>query len=170
MRPASFLLLSFLLLGSVPPLAGCSGAQERTDPQGRIAFRVPSDWTAAPGSNGTRFHPPGSDAHAVHIQVNTVDRRPRATLEEKRDHWLAQQEKLGEEVLLRTRREAPGFEGVEYAHTVESTAGDGVQHFVVLQRDDYEVSTWLMATDETYETYLPTFQEVVRSIRPAEGG
>lgn len=94
---------------------------------------------------------------------------PRFTLEAERDVWLAQQERLGEEVLLSGSREAPGFEAVEYAHTVESVAGDGVQHFVVLQRGDYKVATWLMATHETYEKHLPTFQEVVRSIRPAAG-
>lgn len=163
----SFLLTAFL---SAPGLLGCSsGAQERTDPQGRIAFRIPSDWTEAPGTSGTRFAPPVPDSHAAHIQVNTVDRHPRATLEEERDFWLAQQEKLGEEVLLSTTREVPGFEAVEYAHTVESTAGDGVQHFVVLQRGDYKVATWVMATHETYPEHLATFQEVVRSIRPVAG-
>lgn len=164
---ASALLIALAALA----LAGCSsGAREHTDPQGRIAFQVPADWTEARASNGTRFEPPGPRPKGAHIQVNTVPVHARLSLEEERDGWLQQQERLGEEeVPVRGGTRVEGWDAVEYAHTVESTAGDGVQHFVTLQRGDVKVATWLMATHESYETHLPAFREVVRSIRQTAG-
>jgi hypothetical protein len=145
--------------------AGCaSEGQQRSDPAERISFRVPADWEAAPGSNGTRFSPSGSSSREAHINVNTGDLNPRVSLEGERDVWLDAQRSAGHEVLHSGIWEHGAFEGVEYVHTAEGVFGDVVWHHVLMTDGEVRVTGFLMAAPDAYPEYREIFLKTMRSV------
>lgn len=102
------------------------------------------------------------------VQVNSVDRSSRHTVEAERDAWLSFQRENGQKVIFEDTRDINGFHIVEYAHTGESITGSAVWHYVLMQRDDFIVSTYLQAGPDSYEQQLPVFRQVVDSIRLAD--
>lgn len=164
-RKISALVLAGILGLSI---SGCGGDRGTlvSDPSNRITFELPSGWTEAAGSNGTRFSPPTS--MGVQVQVNTVDDNGRASLAERRDAWLDFQRRNGATVLL--ERDWPGgnLPGVEYAHEAETMTGEAVWHHILLAGDGYVVATYLQAGPGAYEEILPTYREIVSSVRPSE--
>ena len=171
MSKSAFAVCSFLTgLVIMSLVSGCgqvSSTETRTDPQDRITFELPVGWTEAVGSSGTRFKPPASMG-SVQVQVNTVDRSPRHTVEAERDSWLSFQRENGQKVLFEDTRDINGFHIVEYAHTGENATGSAVWHYVLMQRDAFIVASYLMAGPGTYEQQLPVFRQIVDSIQPVE--
>jgi hypothetical protein len=146
-------------------LVGCApDGQERADPTDRIVFRIPADWQEAPGSNGTRFSPPGADSRSVHINMNTGDINPGAGLEQERDVWLAAQVSSGHEVLHSGQWRQDDFEVLEYAHTGEGVHGDIVWHHVLMSNGEYRVMAFLMSAPDVYPEYREVFLRTVRSV------
>ena len=164
----------FLLAVSLSWIVACgpNGSSEsgsyRQGSKGLVEFRLPAGWTPVTGSSETRFQPASGIGQGVQIQVTEIPiRRPR-DLEKERDVWLDHQKESGSEVLKSELWRQDGFAGVEYVHTGSSVVGSAIWHVVNIQNEDVLVATYLVAGGDAYETYLPVFLEVVKSIRPVE--
>ncbi len=173
MRHKSF-THTFLLVTSLCCIAACApnGGSEsdnyRQGAKGLVEFRLPEGWTPVTGSSETRFEPAPGIGQGVQIQVTELPiSRPR-NLEKERDAWLDHQKETGSEVLKSEPWRQDGFAGVEYVHTGSSAMGSAIWHVVNIQNDDVLVATYLVAGEDAYETYLPVYLEVVKSIRPVE--
>lgn len=167
---------TLLLVVSLFSIAACSpnGSAEsgnfRQGAKGLVEFRLPGGWTPVTGSSETRFQPAPGIGQGVQIQVTEIPiSRPR-DLEKERDVWLDHQKESGSEVLKSELWRHDGFAGVEYVHTGSSAMGSAIWHVVNIQNEDVLVATYLVASGDAYETCLPVFLEVVKSIRPVESG
>lgn len=165
---------TFLLAICLACIAACapSGGSEtgnyRQGAKGIVEFRLPEGWTPVTGSAETRFKPAPDIGQGVQIQVTEIPiSRPR-NLEKERDAWLDHQKESGSEVLKSEPWRQDGFTGVEYVHTGSSVIGSAIWHIVNVQNDKVLVATYLVAGEDAYETYLPVYLEVVKSIRPVD--
>ena len=112
---------------------------------------------------GTRFSP--GSIGAVQIQVSEIPIKKPRKLEEERDLWLKHQKDEGSEILKSQLWESGVFSGVEYVHTGKNLMGEAITHAINIQSGNVMVATSLVANGDSYETYLPIYLDVVKSIR-----
>jgi hypothetical protein len=141
-----------------------SSTPARTDPDGRITFRLPAGWEPARGSSETRFRP--ARATNVTLQINTVSKGS-ADIAKRRDAWLEFQREAGAEILYSERWKGEHLDGLAYAHSAEGMTGKFHWHHIVLDGGDYLVTTNLQTPPEASDDWTPQYREMVASIEPA---
>lgn len=162
-------LLTFLHI--VILLSGCGGdgLRELTDPRQQISFQIPSDWETLPNSNGTRFLGPspgdGPPSSRPIIMVNTMLEDEPRDLARQRDSWIAFHERRGSRIVLNSKYEGNGVNGVEFANEQTGMTGQEILHQIQFHFPGVVVLTHLQVPVEDHETMLPVYRKVVDSIR-----
>ncbi len=159
------LCILFLLVG-----CGGEGSRKLTDPRQQISFEIPKGWETLPNSNGTRFHATTQedaiDASRAIIMVNTILVDEQRDLVRQRDEWIAHHEQRGLRIVLRSTYQKNGVTGVEFANEQAGMMGQEILHQIQFHYPGVLVLTHLQVPVEDYETMLPIYHEVVRSIQP----
>ncbi len=142
-------------------LATVALAEIRSDPKGLITYDLPAGWTLKSEEFGSRYVPVGKKGRTT-IGVTAEQQSGPSGYNWRRKITLSQLKSQNVEIVHDKKSFQDGFERWEII--AKGTSGP-VRHIVYYFAGKLEVSVYLLADQDQYESHLGDFQRLVDSVK-----